>query len=90
MIKQYFFKLFDEIGMSYLRKRSKVLTAYLEALLIKAFENDPEVSFSNITPIDPEQRGSQLSLRFTSNVHDVHSELEKRGVIVSLFQFIIN
>ncbi len=71
--------------MNNLRKRSKVLTAYLEALLIKAFENDSEVSFSNITPIDPEQRGSQLSLRFTSNVNQVHSELEKRGVIVSSF-----
>ncbi len=77
--------MFDEIGMSNLRKRSKVLTAYLEALLIKAFENDSDVSFSNITPIDPDQRGSQLSLRFTSSVHEVHSELERRGVIVSFF-----
>jgi len=34
-----------------------------------------------LTPTDPEQRGAQISLRFSSNVRKVHAELEKRGVL---------
>lgn len=35
-----------------------------------------------ITPTDPEQRGSQLSVRFNKDVLRMHDELEKRGVVV--------
>ena len=47
-------------------------------------KNKDVVSFKNITPTDPEQRGSQLSLQFSSNTSLVHEELEKRGVIVRI------
>ncbi len=36
-----------------------------------------------ITPKDPEKRGSQLSLYFSSSVDVIHKELVKRGVCVS-------
>ena len=40
-----------------------------------------------MTPEDPEQRGAQVSIKFSINVEQVHEELEKRGIVVSLIQF---
>jgi kynureninase len=37
-----------------------------------------------ITPADPEQRGSQLSLIFSVPLTAVQEELQKRGVVVSI------
>jgi kynureninase len=51
--------IFDEAGMDSLRRKSIVLTAYLEWLLERA----PNPRFDVITPRDAEQRGCQLSLR---------------------------
>jgi hypothetical protein len=31
-------KIFDEVGMAYLRRRSLILTAYLEAIIKKNYE----------------------------------------------------
>ena len=42
------------------------------------------VSVRIITPKDPEQRGAQLSLSFSVPIEQVHQELTKRGVAVSL------
>ena len=36
-----------------------------------------------LTPKNPTERGSQLSIRFSKNVGVVFEELEKRGVVVS-------
>jgi hypothetical protein len=35
-----------------------------------------------ITPSDPKQRGSQLSLRFSDNVAEVFRKIEKRAIVV--------
>ena len=70
--------------MAYLRRRSKVLTAYLEGLVRKTFERK-QAKLDLLTPVNPEERGAQLSIRFSQNVRKVHIELEKRGVVVSLF-----
>ena len=51
--------IFDEAGMEPLRRKSIVLTAYLEWLLARA----ASPRFDVITPQDSEQRGCQLSLR---------------------------
>ena len=56
----------------------------LKNSFILIYEKDSNVSFISITPNDPEQRGSQLSLKFSCDANKVHGELEKRGVIVSL------
>jgi kynureninase len=55
-------EIFDEVGMPRLRAKSVRLTGYLEALLRAADSG----SFSIITPLDPEARGAQLSLRVPS------------------------
>jgi kynureninase len=69
--------------MAYLRQRSKLLTAYLEGLIRKSFERK-KVNIDILTPTNPDERGAQLSIRFAQNVRKVHSELEKRGIVVSV------
>jgi kynureninase len=50
--------MFDEVGMTALRERSVALTAYLE-MAVDSLVPDAEI----VTPHDPTQRGSQLSVR---------------------------
>ena len=70
-------KLFDEIGMSNLRKKSIKLTGYLEQL-IKSMDND---AISIITPSDINQRGAQLSLKINSSNSNVESFLKSKNII---------
>ena len=58
--------MFDEVGMAVLRERSIALTGELERLL-DAYALDTTI----ITPRDPAERGSQLSVR----VDDAHARL---------------
>ena len=58
--------MFDEVGMAVLRERSIALTRELERLL-DAYAVDTTI----ITPRDPAERGSQLSVR----VDDAHARL---------------
>lgn len=73
--------------MSDLRKKSILLTGYLEHLLKHYYSEDksetrkPHVCV--ITPSNPAERGCQLSLSFSVPIRDVFQELEKRGVAVS-------
>ena len=62
-----------------------VLTAYFEAKLNKLMKEDKSSSdlFDYITPTNPNERGSQLSVRFKNDILQVFNELEKRGVVVS-------
>lgn len=75
--------IFEEVGISNLRKRSMVLTAYFEAKLNKLMKEDKSSSdlFDYITPTNPNERGSQLSVRFKNDILQVFNELEKRGVV---------
>ena len=65
-------EIFNEAGMSNLRKKSEKLTAYLEFLL-DDIEDD---RISVITPRDPAHRGCQLSIR----VKDADQSLFERIV----------
>lgn len=71
-------ELFDQAGMTAIRKKSIALTAYLEFLL-KQLTN---ISFEIITPEDPEQRGAQLSLFFNSQGKAIHNKMMESGIIV--------
>ncbi len=51
--------LFAQAGMAALRHKSLALTAYLAALISELAAGELEI----ITPADPQQRGSQLSVR---------------------------
>ena len=42
------------------------------------------VSVEIITPSEPDQRGCQLSMRFSCLTEDVHQKLYHQGVIVSV------
>jgi kynureninase len=72
--------------MAALRAKSMKLTGYLEHLMRSTYpkngSNKPYVEI--ITPSDPEQRGAQLSIKFSVPIAKVFVELKKRGVVVSM------
>ncbi|XP_038607389.1 kynureninase [Tachyglossus aculeatus] len=78
-------EVFNQTTMSALRKKSILLTGYLEYLIKHYYgkdKADPERPFVNIiTPSDPEERGCQLTLVFSIPMKSVFKELEKRGVV---------
>ncbi|NNE28672.1 MAG: kynureninase [Saprospiraceae bacterium] len=70
-------KLFDEVGMERLRRKSIALTAYLENLVKSLGEEVINI----ITPADPEQRGSQLSIQVKNAKKDLFNTITSEGVI---------
>ncbi|VDK50390.1 unnamed protein product [Taenia asiatica] len=67
-------------GMIPIRKKSIMLTNYLQSLLL----NSPIAKSSGlevITPSDPLSRGSQLSIKVNVDVEELYDRLIKRGVI---------
>ena len=71
-------QLFDKAGIKNIRKKSMLLTGYLEFLL----QQLSNVQFDIITPSDPQQRGAQLSLYFKRDAKAIHQKLTENGVIV--------
>ena len=69
-------EIFDEAGMSNLRSKSGKLTGYLEYLLSQI--DDERISV--ITPGDPKQRGSQLSIRVRDADKGLFTAITERGV----------
>ncbi len=70
-------KLFDEVGMDRLRKKAITLTAYLE-YLVNSLGNDV---INIITPSDPAQRGSQLSIQVIRANKEIFNQITEDGVI---------
>eukprot|EP00002_Diphylleia_rotans_P034413 TRINITY_DN738_c0_g1_i1.p1 TRINITY_DN738_c0_g1~~TRINITY_DN738_c0_g1_i1.p1 ORF type:complete len:486 (+),score=88.27 TRINITY_DN738_c0_g1_i1:73-1530(+) len=74
-------EIFDRAGIENLRKKSYLLTAYLELMLDTMVPNHIEI----ITPRNPESRGAQLSVRLklseSLSLHDLVEALNKKGVI---------
>ncbi len=70
-------KIFDEVGMKRLRKKAVALTGYLEFLINSLGEDVVKI----ITPADPEQRGSQLSIQVKNPTKDLFDTITKEGVI---------
>jgi len=74
--------------MAELRQKSKLLTTYAEYLLLthhgqSTSTGDIQRPYVRImTPSDPEQRGSQLSIWLSVPVGLVFQELMLRGVVV--------
>lgn len=71
-------QLFEKAGIKRIRKKSVLLTGYLEYLL----QQLTNVQFEVITPADPLQRGAQLSLYFKKNGKAIHEALTSKGIIV--------
>lgn len=74
-------ELFEKAGMDRLRKKSILLTGYLEFIL-KQIHSQGKFDFEIITPSDPEQRGCQLSVLVRSNGKMLYEYLKTQGVIV--------
>lgn len=70
--------LFDEAGMSNLRARGDKLTAYLEFLLHTNCEGKLEV----ITPKNPKERGSMLSVQMKNDPKPLVKVFGEKGVIL--------
>ena len=68
--------LFHQVGMPALRKKSIALTGLLYRLL--SGEDEP---LEVITPEDPEQRGSHLSMRINGRARDLVAELGRQGFV---------
>ena len=69
--------IFDEVGMDKLIEKSKLLTGYLEFLLLNGKRKD----FKIITPEDVAQRGCQLSIVMNENGKKTFDALTQNGVI---------
>lgn len=70
-------ELFNEVGMNALIKKSRLLTGYLEYLILEL--NNKDISI--ITPTDPEQRGCQLSIQVKNANKSLHTKLTEAHVI---------
>ncbi len=71
-------EIFEQAGIDQIRKKSMLLTAYLEYLLHQL----PNLNFEIITPIEPENRGAQLSLYFKEKGKEIHDKMIESGIIV--------
>ncbi|XP_006768721.1 PREDICTED: kynureninase [Myotis davidii] len=78
-------EIFKKATMKALRRKSVLLTGYLEYLIKhyygkeKAETKTPVVNI--ITPSCIEERGCQLTLTFSVPMQSIYQELEKRGVV---------
>ncbi|NOT74734.1 MAG: kynureninase [Cyclobacteriaceae bacterium] len=72
-------ELFEKAGIKSLRKKSILLTGYLEFLL-KNTERFQEY-FIIITPEDPKERGCQMSMLMKDNGRKIFDKITKAGVI---------
>jgi len=70
-------ELFEQATMSSLRKKSILLTGYLERLINTQLSEHITI----ITPKEINQRGCQLSLVFKKGVEEISKELSAKGVI---------
>jgi kynureninase len=70
-------EIFQKTGMRPLFKKSALLTGYLEFLLSEMNSDQ----FILISPVDPSERGCQLSILMNRNGKSVFNSLTKNGVI---------
>lgn len=73
--------IFQEVGMERLRKKSLKLTAYLEYVFNNVIDKLPNIQLEVITPVDPEQRGCQLSIKLVGTDKKFFEALTDAGVI---------
>jgi kynureninase len=72
-------EIFQEAGMKNLRKKSELLTGYLEFLLNEADPNHK--IFQLLTPVNPHERGCQLSIFMKQNGKKIFQKITRAGVI---------
>jgi len=73
--------IFEQVGMRALREKSEKLTGYLEYTIDGLAAEFPEASISMITPRDPKQRGSQISINVAGRERQLYDDMIAEGVI---------
>lgn len=71
-------ELLHAAGAEALRRKSILLTGYLEYLLHQC----THLQFEIITPANPDERGAQLSLYFREKGKEIHDAMIANGIIV--------
>ena len=74
-------EIFAEVGMPALRDKSEKLTGYLEYTVGLLAEGFPDASITVITPRDPAQRGTQLSIDIAGRERQLFDNMIAAGVI---------
>jgi kynureninase len=74
-------EIFAEVGMPALRDKSEKLTGYLEYTVGLLAEEFPDASITVITPRDPAQRGTQLSIDIAGRERQLFDNMIAAGVI---------
>jgi kynureninase len=70
--------IFEEANIHTIRKKSILLTNYLEFLL----KDITQLNFEIITPPNQEERGAQLCLYFNERGKEVHQKMHDAGIVV--------
>lgn len=73
--------IFAEVGMKALREKSEKLTGYLEYTVNVLASEFPDARINIITPRDPEQRGSQISIDIAGRERTLFDDMIAEGVI---------
>ena len=71
-------EIFDKAGIKALRKKSELLTGYLEFILKQKADGK---AFNLITPTNKKDRGCQLSIQTKANGKKLFEKITKAGVI---------
>ncbi|XP_066201575.1 kynureninase [Saccopteryx leptura] len=81
-------EIFKKTTMKALRRKSILLTGYLEYMIKHYYGKDKaetkKVFVNIITPSHVEERGCQLTLTFSVPIKSVFQELQKRGVVCDI------
>jgi kynureninase len=73
--------IFHEAGMERLRAKSISLTGYLEFQLNELLKQNVSQKFSIITPVEPDRRGAQISIRIHQKGRALCQRLAREGVV---------
>ncbi|MBS1537766.1 MAG: kynureninase [Bacteroidetes bacterium] len=74
--------IFDMVELPTLFHKRDELTGYLKFLIDNIIADFPELSYTNITPANPFERGSQISFLVGKQGRKLHNYLTDNGVIV--------
>ncbi|PKR82006.1 kynureninase [Brumimicrobium salinarum] len=73
--------IFDEVGMAAISKKREDITAYLEFVINEVSKASENADFEIITPKNPKERGSQLSILAHGQGKDLFDAMAKEGVV---------
>ena len=73
--------IFDKVGMTAISKKRDDLTGYLEFVINEVSRNSKGTTFEIITPKNPKERGSQLSILAHGQGKPLFDAISKEGVV---------